>query len=90
MDRITGTGMGGRSSVAFEPTGVVWSIDVPGDGARRWVEPFSSTLGWLRSAGRRRRRRGSPPAAAPDDHEEQRVVEESEAAGRGKGRPKLS
>ena len=33
MDRITGTGMGGRSSVAFEPTGVVWSIDVPATGA---------------------------------------------------------
>ena len=33
MDRITGIGMGGRSSVAFEPTGVVWSIDVPATGA---------------------------------------------------------
>ena len=29
MDRITGTALGGRSSVSFEPSGVVWSIEVP-------------------------------------------------------------
>ncbi len=29
MDRIAGTALGGRSSVGFEPSGVVWSIDVP-------------------------------------------------------------
>jgi PAS domain S-box-containing protein len=33
MDRTTGTGMGGKSAVTFEPTGVVWSIDVPASGA---------------------------------------------------------
>ena len=33
MDRITGVGMGGKSAVTFEPTGVAWSIDVPATGA---------------------------------------------------------
>jgi len=29
MDRIAGLALGGKSSVDFEPTGVVWTIDVP-------------------------------------------------------------
>ncbi len=33
MDRTTGSGMGGKSAVSFEPGGVVWSIDVPATGA---------------------------------------------------------
>ena len=33
MDRIAGTALNGRSSVTFEPTGVVWSIEVPATSA---------------------------------------------------------
>ena len=33
MNRIAGTALNGRSSVTFDPTGVIWSIEVPATSA---------------------------------------------------------